>query len=106
MIVKKVFNVSYRTVLYRLSEKGIDYGEAQKYIYNQFRARHGHAMGGKTEPYPVGSDYPFVARRLDNLVRKAIERELISISRGAGILGITPLEMHDMIRDWDWADME
>lgn len=104
MVTKKLFNVSYRTVLYRLAENdAIDFGDAQRYVYRIHRMKEGRKLGGRSEPYEIGKDYPFIARRLDNLVRRAIEEEQITVSRGAEILGISSTAMRQVMQDWDWA---
>ncbi|GBE29704.1 MAG TPA: ImmA/IrrE family metallo-endopeptidase [Bacteroidetes bacterium] len=104
MIIKRVFDVSYKTILMRLVEHGaVDYAEAQKYIYNNHRIKENRKLGSKTEPYAIGREYPFIARRLDNLVRQAVEGDLITVSRGAEILGMSNTDMRQVMQEWNWA---
>lgn len=95
--VKRIFHVSYKTVLYRLQDRmGKDIWEKFQFEY---RRKYGRTIGGKEEPEPLaGPD--FVPERLAKLVRLGIEREAISISRGAEILRVGVDEMHDWVASW------
>lgn len=105
--VKRIFHVSYKTVLRRL----IDYGHADASIWMKFNSayqrRFNRKLSFKEEPAgaegaePFGlQGFDFYEDRLSRLTRKAVEQDKISISRGAEILRISIEEMQDLINDW------
>ncbi len=118
--VKRIFRVSYRTVLYRLSEQDA-YGKA---IWKQFqfayKARFGQSLLKSDEREalppedfnaamvePRAADEPkrlsaddFVEDRLSRLVRTALEKELISVGRAAEILDLDLKSMRAVISSW------
>ncbi len=117
MKVKRIFRVSYKTVLYRLVETG----RADKSIWQQFQAQHKrhfgktlkkadepHALNGRefawnwssaAEPDGLSAS-DFVEDRLSRLVRSALEKEVITTGRAAEILGVTREEMRLRAREW------
>ncbi len=115
--VKRIFQVSYKTVLYRLSDK---MGPS---IWGKFQTAH-KLKTGKTlrlmdepealppdkfqqspevlrsqEPDSLSSSY-FVEDRLYKLVRNAIEKEEITMSRGAEILRLDLEDMRNIVSFW------
>jgi Zn-dependent peptidase ImmA (M78 family)/DNA-binding XRE family transcriptional regulator len=118
--VKRIFRVSYRTVLFRLSELPA-YG---KRIWQQFqiayKARFGQSLLRSDEPValapgdfnaamvePRAADEPkrlssedFVEDRLSRLVRSALEKERISVGRAAEILDLDLKTMRAVISTW------
>jgi Zn-dependent peptidase ImmA (M78 family)/DNA-binding XRE family transcriptional regulator len=118
--VKRMFRVSYRTVLYRLSETS-RFGPG---IWQRFQAeynrRHGRTLLKEDEPEALAADafratYPepsragepenlspadFMEDRLLRLVRRAVESDAITLSRGAEILGISLQEMRQLSASW------
>lgn len=119
--VKKVFKVSWRTVLYRFAEN-MPAEKRNKLWMNfniEFRNRYGKSLQKHSEPIGVDSDYyrinhrfttasePFNLDRFDFredrlpfLVRKAIEGGNISLSRGAEILRLQNKEMRQLASSW------
>jgi Zn-dependent peptidase ImmA (M78 family)/DNA-binding XRE family transcriptional regulator len=115
--VKRIFRVSYKTVLYRLVETE----RTSRDVWQIFQRQHLHYFG-KTlskadEPHalkasefswnwnragePDGlSESDFLEDRLHRLVRMALERKLISLGRAAEILGIPREEMRKRAADW------
>lgn len=115
--IKSIFNVSYRTVLYRISESvGND-------IWRRFNAAYakkfGYSLKGSDEPMALDpssfhcdpevlranepeaiSHRHFVEDRLSRLVRLAVEEEKISLSRGAEILGYNLVKMREIASSW------
>ena len=115
--LKSIFNVSYRTVLYRISESvGND-------IWRRFNAAYamkfGHSLKGSDEPLALDSSSfhsnpealranepeaishrHFVEDRLSRLVRLAVEAGKISLSRGAEILGYDLIKMREIVSSW------
>jgi Zn-dependent peptidase ImmA (M78 family)/DNA-binding XRE family transcriptional regulator len=105
MKVKRIFHVSYKTILYRLIEKGL----ADKSVWIKFnaayQARYERKLPFKEEPSPSSPEpfgmerFDFYEDRLSLLVRQAVEAEAISISRGAEILQISVEEVQEQISD-------
>ncbi len=117
MKVKRIFKVSYRTVLYRLYEAG--YHDIWKQFYYEYYRQEGQALRLHEEPQalaaeafsewePVAEREPdyklaeidFLPDRLALLVREAIEKEQITLSKGAEILGLTVEKMRALANSW------
>jgi Zn-dependent peptidase ImmA (M78 family)/DNA-binding XRE family transcriptional regulator len=105
--VKAFFRVSYKTVLRRLQDQGF----VDKSIWQKFNIEYQHRSGRKLpfkeEPMGVSSAEPFGMQRFDfmegrfhRLIREAVEKELISVNRGAEMLRIGIEEMYDLMRNW------
>jgi Zn-dependent peptidase ImmA (M78 family)/DNA-binding XRE family transcriptional regulator len=118
--VKHIFDVSYRTVLYRLYESPT-YGSS---IWAHFKAAYRNQFGetllkadeperlgpdrfhasmvesrAADEPRRIGPEH-FVDDRQRRLVRRAVERELISLGRAAEILSIDHMQMRKLAASW------
>jgi hypothetical protein len=118
MKVKRIFRVSYKTVLYRLSEKG--YPGVWPRVTVQAKARFGRPLERTVEPDPLdpsarGWSAPeplrgrepleldpsdFLPDRRQRLIRKALEDHKISLGRAAEILGVDLREMRSMHQAW------
>ena len=121
--VKRVFRVSWRTVLYRLSEgisdpnqrKGlwIHFANAYKKINSKVLLKMDEPQGvgsdayrdlsdlHKAGPEPAGMDrHDFQGDRLWRLVHQATMSGDITLARGAEILGIKLNEMRDIAESW------
>ncbi len=108
--IKRRFKVSYRTVLYRLSETG----RADKSIWptfcKEYKRMYGKDLAGHREPDPLSSDISDEPKSLDNtdfiedrfsrLVREAYEKEEITTSRAAEMLKIRIDEMRQKACIW------
>lgn len=118
--VKRIFRVSYRTVLYRL----IECEEYSRTLWRDFqsayRQRHGKTLLKGDEPEALSADnflasapefrhaqepaqldsYDFVENRLWRLVRKGVENGLISLSYGAEVLGLRLNQMRQVAAAW------
>jgi len=115
--IKLIFQVSYKTVLYRLSES------AGNSIWGKFQSSY-KLKTGKTlrikdepeallpdkfmqapeslrsqEPHSISSSH-FVENRLYRLVRQAIEKDEITMSRGAEILRKNLEDMRNVVSSW------
>jgi len=117
--VKRIFHVSYKTVLYRLDEDGLAPGV---WVRFQVEARRetGRTLAGSDEPDALrpeasgwGDPEPsrahepggllaadFAPDRRSRLVRQAIEEGRISASRGAEILGLPLARMKTLQSSW------
>lgn len=113
--VKRIFHVSYKTVLLRL----IQTGEATKEIFQVFQVQHkrryGRTLKKADEPQPLTehefaegramepdrlSDADCLDDRLRRLVRQAVESEEISLDRGAEILRLSLMDMRQLAAEW------
>lgn len=115
--VKRIFRVSYKTVLYRLVETGRE----SRDVWQSFQVQHKHYFGRtlKKADEPVQlkereftwnwscagepqalTESDFVEDRLCRLVRKAFEEKKISLGRAAEILGVTREEMRQRAAHW------
>lgn len=113
--LKRIFQVSYKTVLYRLSEsiEGI-----WPRFYAAYKEQTGKSLGSIDEPEAMQSDQYhapevlrskepdslspsyFVEDRLSRLVRQAIENQQITLGRGAEILKLDIETMRDLVSSW------
>jgi Zn-dependent peptidase ImmA (M78 family)/DNA-binding XRE family transcriptional regulator len=115
--VKRIFRVSYKTVLYRLVESNRETKEVWRAFQGQHLGHFGKTLRKTEEPSALGksefgwnwsragepeglSQVDFVEDRLSRLVRQALEREQISLGRAAEILGLTREEMRKQAREW------
>lgn len=115
--VKRIFRVSYKTVLYRLVESGRETADVWRAFQVQHRRYFGKTLRKTDEPEalqksefawnwsrsgePAGlSEHDFIEDRLSRLVRQALEEERISLGRAAEILGLTRNEMRRKTREW------
>ncbi len=106
--VKRIFRVSYKTVLARLQ----DHGVADKSIWPKFniayQQRFNRKLSFKEEPMGIDPAEPYGMQRFDfyedrfsRLIRAAVEKDEISLSRGAEMLGVGIEEMQDLLQDWE-----
>lgn len=115
--VKRIFRVSYKTVLYRLVESSRETSDIWRTFQHQHRSYFGKTLRRTEEPEalkrsefawnwsrsgePEGlSRHDFVENRLSRLVRQALEQEHISLGRAAEILRLTREEMRRQAREW------
>lgn len=109
--VKRLFRVSYATVLYRLMD-GYQ-GNIWQIFNAHFNRKFHRSLTRKEEPYSIrivtdeAGEEPkrldtvdFFEDRTSRLTREALEKGFITRDRGTEILGITPEEMMDRIEDW------
>ncbi len=118
--VKRMFRVSYRTVLYRLSETGAYGPEIWRRFQAEVKRRTGRTLLKDDEPDAIAADvfrasFPepsragepedlspadFMEDRLSRLVRRAVEKNEITLARGAEILGLPLEEMRQLSASW------
>lgn len=115
--VKRIFQVSYKTVLYRLSESvgNSIWGKFQ----SAYKLRTGKTLSITDEPEALSPDRfqqspevlrsqepdslspsHFIEDRLSRLVRNAIEKDEITMSRGAEILRLDLEAMREIVSSW------
>lgn len=118
--VKRIFRVSYRSVLYRLSEGLDDPAAFWRSFQVEYKRRWGNSLLKEDEPEALAVDafrasFPepspagepeklsrsdFLEDRLSRLVRNAIEKSAITLSRGAEIMGLSLKEMRELSASW------
>jgi Zn-dependent peptidase ImmA (M78 family)/transcriptional regulator with XRE-family HTH domain len=118
--LKRVFRVSWKSVLYRIASQTPEGGGLWPKFQNEYRALAGRTLGKADEPdglaaedfrsvrpSPKAADEPehlvegdFVEDRLFLLVRRAVEGDEISIGRAAEVLGIDLVTMRDVVNSW------
>lgn len=102
--VKRIFHVSHKTVLARLDQGHHSKGAVYRFFHQAYKKRYGKSISNKEEfygkePFEL-TTFDFQEERLARLVRKAIESEMISVGRGAEILGIDIGEMRELVNEW------
>lgn len=122
MKLKRIFHVSWQTVIFRMTEDADPAKKAEywKMFFAAARRRYGRGMSRTEEPEALppaafltgapaerAADEPkgllsddFVEDRRRLLVRAALERELLTLSKAAEILGLTIADMRQLANDW------
>ena len=115
--VKRIFRVSYKTVLYRLVASRRATSEVWSAFQHQHRLHFGSTLQKADEPVALQqsefawhwgrsgeperlSRHDFVEDRLSRLVRRALQEERISLGRSAEILGLSREQMRQRVREW------
>jgi len=113
MLLKRIFKVSYQTVLMRLRDQIAD-------IWKRFLAEHKHRTGRTLprteEPQGLSRaafcsilaaeepqhlvDSDLMDTRLKTLVRQALDQDLISLTKAAEILGLELIKMRELANMW------
>jgi Zn-dependent peptidase ImmA (M78 family)/DNA-binding XRE family transcriptional regulator len=116
LAVKRIFKVSWKTVVRRLIDIGEATSKAYARFYIQYTKRFGRKLPGHQEPQPISarefsttnvaeepdgltkSDFP--ANQLERLVRLALEKGEISLGRAASIIRLPLADMRDLVGSW------
>lgn len=115
--VKRIFKVSYMTILYRLFqiEEASSYSDLIIRFRQDYFDRYGHDLKGYFEPNslraefsdlvakedPHGLDFSdLMEERFARFVREAYEREIISMSRAGEMLNLSIMEIRALVRTW------
>ena len=115
--VKRIFRVSYKTVLHRLAASEREASDVWRTFQRQHREQFGKTLRKTDEAEPLHesefawswrrsgepaglSRHDFVEDRLARLVRRAVEEQRVSLGRAAEILGLTREEMRKQARAW------
>jgi Zn-dependent peptidase ImmA (M78 family)/DNA-binding XRE family transcriptional regulator len=98
--IKRFFGVSYLAVLHRLADMGIsDYGKLAAKFRVLYKQKYRKDIKVNEEPFGL-KELDFVEDYLSLLVRKALDKEAITVSRAAEILNVPLLEMREIINSW------
>jgi Zn-dependent peptidase ImmA (M78 family)/DNA-binding Xre family transcriptional regulator len=115
--IKKIFKVSYLTILVRLSqlEPGLSLSDLIIHFRQDYKIKYGHDLKGHYEPdalgcsgiSPVAEKDPqaldvsdLMEERFARLVREAYEGEYISLGRAGEMLGLSVEDMRNLVRAW------
>lgn len=118
--IKRIFRVSYRTVLYRLSEQTDAPANVWRAFQANYKRQYGKTLLKADEPDALVADAflaslpepscageparlsraDFLEDRLSRLVRKAVEKSSITLSRGAEILDLSLQQMRQLSASW------
>jgi len=118
--IKRIFKVSYKTVLYRLAEDNTQ-TNVWKLFHNSYRLQYNKSLSSKEEPAALEaveyskilsegkkaqepddlSPLDFQCERLWLLVRKGIETGKITISKGAEVLVLPLSKMRELTQSWE-----
>lgn len=98
--VKRIFRVSYRSVLDRIIGYGatLDVEDRNGYLRG-YQRLFAQASRFNEEPERL-RDPDFMVVRRAGLVRKALEKGKVSVGRGAELLGISHSDMHALMEEW------
>ncbi len=106
--VKRIFRVSYKTVLSRLIEAGEVDNSIWKKFSISYQRRFNRRLSFREEPMSMNNSEPFGMQRFDfsedrfsSLAREAVEKNKISLNRGAEMLRISIDEMQELLKDWE-----
>ena len=98
--IKRFFGVSYLAILHRLADMGIaDYGKLVAKFIAIYRITYQKQLNSRQEPVPLTKP-DFVEDYLSTLVRKALEKDEITVSRAAEILNVPLMSMREIINSW------
>ena len=127
LALKRIFKVSWKTVVIRLQQKGMLDASAWARFHAQFKKRYGYSLEGYQEPYPLRAadyvddrnepetlrrtDFPAAQLELGALVRETLEQGKLSLSRAAKILGCGIEDARELAKEWkvrphDWSPQE
>jgi len=98
--IKRIFRVSYKTVLHRLIEdERYDSKEIHMKFATEYARKYARTLQDHYEPDGL-VEHDFVNDGFTGLVRDALEKEAISMSRAAEMLGITMTELRERFAEW------
>lgn len=99
--VKKIFMVSYKTILIRLKQIRPELKDRvlEREFAIDFKALYGHDLKDHYEPEAIGTNV-LIEDRFARLVREAYDKELISIGRAGEMLNRSLEEMRELVRAW------
>lgn len=127
LALKRIFKVSWKTIVIRLQQKGLLDDSAWARFHAQFKERYGYSLQGFREPYPLRAtdyvddrtepetlcrtDFPAAQLQLGALVSEALKQGKMSMSRASKILNCSIQDVRELAKDWrvrpnDWVPQE
>ena len=117
LTLKRIFKVSWKTVVMRLIDKGLLGDYAWKEFYSIYNRRTGGSLRGHREPSPLtasefaselASEEPetlrkpdFPVNQLEALVSLALQKDKITMSKAAEVMGVSVSEMRKTVAGWE-----
>lgn len=107
--VKRVFSVSYKSVLYRLSElTGKNYHDLDVMFQNAAIRLHGKQLGTTEEPEPLLTESGLGSYRLAefrddyamSVIYSGLQKGLINIIEAADVMGVSADRMKEIVDSW------
>jgi Zn-dependent peptidase ImmA (M78 family)/DNA-binding XRE family transcriptional regulator len=98
-VLKNIYRVSYQSVLHRLIESGITDSSIKNQFQKLYQLHYHKILKPKQEPLGL-KNIIFIDNRFRRLIRKAIEKDEISLSRGAEMLNLKIGEMQELVNSW------
>jgi hypothetical protein len=119
--LKRLFRVSYRSIIYRVAKELPIAQKKQLWIqFNvEYKRKNGRSLPGTQEPDGLPPDaffrrpadrsaeeperldrHDFMQDRLARLVRRALEADSISLTKAAQILDVDVYEMRELANSW------
>lgn len=115
--VKRMFRVSYRTVLYRLVATHRATRDVWQFFQVEHQRRFGRTLRVADEPQPLTesdfawrwrrkdepaglTEHDFLGDRLRRMVRLALERDLLSLGRAAEVMGMHLEDVREWVVEW------
>lgn len=117
--VKGIFKVSWKSVVYRVASKHSDASVVWRSFYSQYSQQYGRSLSGVEKPEGLAADAfqptpavrpgeepdhltpnAFKEDRLRRLVREALDKDQITLSRAAEILDVSTAEMRALASSW------
>jgi Zn-dependent peptidase ImmA (M78 family)/transcriptional regulator with XRE-family HTH domain len=97
--VKRIFRVSYKTVLRRLEDEKMEGPGLYPKFFGIYKRRFNRSLKQKEEPKPL-EDVDFKQDLLPTLVRRGVEHEVLSHSKAAELLGMDLQEFRNVASEW------
>jgi Zn-dependent peptidase ImmA (M78 family)/transcriptional regulator with XRE-family HTH domain len=94
--IKRIFSVSFKTILERLLQCGLITSKEKSNFYGLLIS----SGFEKQEPHPLSKEELGFNKRFENLLRNAYENELISVNKVAELYGKNIREVRELIRAW------
>lgn len=113
LTLKRIFKVSWKTVVMRLIDKGLLGDSAWKDFYSTYSRKTGGSLKGHKEPSPLlasefASEEPetlrkpdFPVNQLEALVSLALQQGKITMSRAAEAMGVSVSKMRETVKGWE-----
>lgn len=95
--IKRMFHVSYKTILYRVADGN---SEIWKRFNYEYKLKYGKSLSKKDEPFKL-TTAEFLTDRLDRLVFMALEKKILKDNSAAAILGINNDQLKARFASWN-----
>jgi len=107
--IKRIFKVSYKTVIKRLIDLGIKDPDIYLKFNKDYKNRYNHDLKNHYEPFPIDKsefNIDLIPDRFNNLVRMAYEKEIITASKAAELLDMNMVEFENLKNSWSYIEIK